>query len=149
MPSIRGQYGPRGPIIDALVCVNERLQHYLQSQGKPVPPAIPVQLLIDTGADTTTIAEIHMRSLGIDPISKAPVRTITTNTTGETCDVYGASLKLAAVGFGEKSHYIPTLEVLAREFHNEGFDGLLGGDVLRTLLFTIDGPRQRFSAEWP
>jgi hypothetical protein len=40
------------------------------------------------------------------------------------------------------------MQVLADEFHNEGFDGLLGRDVLSTLVFVMDGPRRSFSIEW-
>lgn len=149
MPSIRGNYGARGPIVDAFVCVSEPLKRWMRENGREVPPAIPVQLLIDTGADTTTIAEIHMRSLGVPPTGAAPVRTITTDVTGAACNTYGASLMLKAVGFAERSHYIPALEVFAQPFHNEGIDGLLGRDVLGTLVLTLDGPRRRFSAEWP
>lgn len=120
----------------------------MKSQGLEIPPPIPVSLLIDTGADTTTIAEIHMRSLGIRASGAAPVRTITTDVTGTTCNTYGASLRIDSPLFGDKPHEIKALEVLAQEFHNEGIDGLLGRDVLSTLILTLDGPRRQFVLQW-
>lgn len=149
MPAIRGKFGPRGPIVDVCIGVSEPQQKWMKSRGLEIPPAITVQLLIDTGADTTTIAEIHMRSLGIQASGVAPVRTITTDVTGADCYTYGASLRIEAPLFGDKSHEIRALEVLAREFHNEGIDGLLGRDVLSTLMLTIDGPRRQFVLQWP
>jgi hypothetical protein len=149
VPSIRGPFGVRGPIVDVQVGLSEPLQKWMMSQGMNIPPPITVQMLIDTGADTTTVAEIHMRSLNIPVSGAAPVRTITTDVTGAACNTYGASLRICAPGFGDSPHHIRALEVLGREFHNEGFDGLLGRDVLSTLMLTIDGPRRRFHLEWP
>lgn len=114
-----------------------------------VPPFITVQLLVDTGADTTTIAEMHMRSLQIESTGDSPVRTITTGVSGQTCRVYPAGLRIASKSFGDRPHEIGALEVLGRDFHNEGIDGLLGRDVLSTVQFTLDGPRRRFVLEWP
>lgn len=109
---------------------------------------IAAELLLDTGADTTTIDESIMRALAIAPTSNAPVQTITTNGTSALCPVYPASLEIPAAVFGDRPHSIKTLEVLGRSFDNTGIHGLLGRDVLRTLLFTMDGPRQRFTIQW-
>jgi hypothetical protein len=89
-----------------------------------------------------------MRSLGLSASDAAAVRTITTDATGAVCSAYAASLRIDSHLFGDRSHEIPALEVLAREFHNEGIDGLLGRDVLSTLLTTIDGPRRAFVLQW-
>ncbi len=121
----------------------------MRANGLHVPPPITVQLLVDTGADTTTIGEIHMRSLQIESSGKSPVRTITTDVSGQTCLTYPASLRIVSPNFGDKAHEIRALEVLGREFHNEGIDGLLGRDVLSTVQLTIDGPRRWFVLEWP
>jgi predicted aspartyl protease len=120
----------------------------MKARGMHVPPPITVQLLVDTGADTTTIAEMHMRSLGLSPSGAAPVRTITTDVNGAACNTYAASLLIESHLFGDRPHEIPAFEVIAREFHNEGIDGLLGRDVLNTLLTTIDGPRRSFILQW-
>jgi len=120
----------------------------MRLRGLAVPPPIRIQLLIDTGADTTTIAEMHMRSFGIPPSGAAPVRTITTDVTGYACNTYGVSLRFDAPGFGDRPHVIPALEVLGQAFHNEGIDGLIGRDVLSTLALTIDGPQRQFAIVW-
>lgn len=148
MPVIRARYGARGPIIDAHIGPSEPLRNLMRARGIHIPPPINVQLLIDTGADTTTIAEIHMRSLGLTPSGAAPVRTITTGVTGAACNTYDTSLRIDSHLFGDRPHEIPALEVLAQELHNEGIDGLLGRDVLSTLLTTIDGPRRTFILQW-
>lgn len=89
-----------------------------------------------------------MRSLGISPSGAAPVRTITTGVAGAVCNTYDASLRIDSHLFGDRSHEIPAIEVLAQEFHNEGIDGLLGRDVLGTLLTTIDGPQRTLILQW-
>lgn len=124
------------------------MERWLRSHGHPVPPPIPIQLLIDTGADTTTVAAIHMRSLGIDATGAAPVRTITTDVSGESCDTYGVSLQIRGATFGDRPHVLGAVDVIGRPFHNEGFDGLLGRDVLSTLVVTLDGPGSKFIVRW-
>lgn len=125
------------------------MEKWLKSHGRAVPPSIRLQLLIDTGADTTTVAEMHMRSLGLSPRGIAPVRTITTDASGAECNTYDASLSLDAPTFGDRPHILTAMEVLAQPFHNEGIDGVLGRDVLKTVLLTVDGPRRWFTVEWP
>jgi hypothetical protein len=40
------------------------------------------------------------------------------------------------------------IEVLERELLNEGFDGLLGRDVLKSLVLEYDGPRSLARIAW-
>lgn len=134
--------------MEASIGISEPLKNLLRSKGQAVPPDIPIQLLIDTGADTTTIAEMHMRSLGIESKGASPVRTITSGVTGAACNAYDASLKIRSVGFGEAPLQFSAMEVLAQDFHNEGIDGLLGRDVLNTIVFMMEGPSKRFSMTW-
>lgn len=148
MSNIRALYGLRGPIVEASIGISEPLKKLRRSKGQDVPPDIPIQLLVDTGADTTTIAEMHMRSLGIESTGASPVRTITSGVTGDACNAYGASLTIHSVGFGEAPLKFPAMEVLAQDFHNEGIDGLLGRDVLSTMVFVMDGPNKRFTMTW-
>lgn len=149
MPSILSKYDSKvGPLVDVLIGIDEPLRRHYQRTGQTVPADIQVTLLIDTGADTTTLAEMHMRSLGLKPINMTPVHTITTDVTGQTCPVYSGSLRLSTRGPHDRVHVLPTMEFLAREF-NHGFDGLLGRDVLSTLRLTIDGPNKTYRLEWP
>ena len=148
MPAIRAKYGARGPIVEATIGVSEPLKKLLRSKGQDISLDIPIQLLIDTGADTTTVAEMHMRSLKLESTGASPVRTITSGATGAACNAYGVSLNIKSAHFGDAPLRFPTMQVLADEFHNEGFDGLLGRDVLSTLVFVMDGPRRSFSIEW-
>lgn len=149
MPSITSKYDSKiGPLVEVLIGIDEPLRKYYQRNGRAAPSDIPVVLLIDTGADTTTLSEMHMRSLGIEAINITPVHTITTGATGESCPVYSGSLRLQTRSPHDRVHVLPTMELLAREF-NHGFDGLLGRDVLSTLRFTVDGPNKSFRLEWP
>ena len=119
------------------------MESLLRRQGKPVPARIRLELLIDTGADTTTINEMHMRSLTIPVRGATEVRGVTTDVDATECNTYDISLELMNV-VGDPPLTLPAVEVIGRPFHNEMIDGLIGRDVLARMVFTLDGPSQKF-----
>jgi len=118
----------------------------LKRAGQPVPVPLRLQLLVDSGCDTTTISDMHMRSLGIPVRGATEIRTATTDAYATTCDTYDIELRIAPID--ERPYVLQALEVIARPFHNETIDGLLARDVLDTLMFTLDGPNQRFMIQY-
>jgi predicted aspartyl protease len=57
-----------GPLIAASWSVPAPLATALHGAGRPVPPAVPGMLLIDTGASSTCISESAAARLGLRPI---------------------------------------------------------------------------------
>ena len=143
MPSIRGTYGRRGPIVHAWIGASAPLQSLLRRQEHSVPQRIRLELLIDTGADTTTLNEMHMRSLGIPVRGATDVRGITTDVDATECNTYDVEFELINV-VGDKGLLLPAIEVIGRPFHNEMIDGLIGRDVLGSVVFTLEGPNRQF-----
>jgi len=115
----------------------------LRRQGKSIPERIRLELLVDTGADTTTLNEMHMRSLGIPVRGATKVRGVTTDTYATECNTFDVSLELINA-VGESPLHLPAVEVIGRPFHNEMIDGLIGRDVLANMVFMLDGPHRQF-----
>lgn len=119
----------------------------LRRQGKPIPQSIRVELLIDTGADTTTLNEMHMRSLSIPVRGATEVRGVTTDVYATECNTYDIGFELINA-VGDQSLILPAVEIIGRPFHNEMIDGLIGRDVLANVIFTLEGPKRQFSINY-
>jgi hypothetical protein len=65
----------------------------LQAKGLPVPPALPLPFIIDTGADTTMVNDQHMRTLGIPPRGRRDIVTSSTDAGAPSwCETYATSV---------------------------------------------------------
>jgi hypothetical protein len=119
------------------------METLLHRQRLPVPERLRLELLVDTGADTTTLNEMHMRSLGIPVRGATEVRGVTTDAEATECNTYDVSFALINA-VGDPNLILPALEVIGRPFHNEMIDGLIGRDVLGSVVFTLEGPNRQF-----
>jgi len=115
----------------------------LRREGKAVPEPIRLELLVDTGADTTTLSEMHMRSLALPVRGATEVRGVTTEAYATQCNTYDVELKLINSA-GDPPLTLPAVEVIGRPFHNEMIDGVLGRDFLSNVNFTMEGPLRQF-----
>lgn len=102
-----------------------------------------LDFVIDTGADTSMVNDQHMRSLGVPPRGS---RRVLTSAGEALCDTFDVELRIESRG--EPPFLLPAIEILARPLLNLSIDGMLGRDVLDRLVFTLDGPQQRFTLEW-
>jgi hypothetical protein len=118
----------------------------MRQQGLEIHPGITLNLLVDTGCDTTTIGDMHLRSLGVPTRGATDIRTATTDAYATTCDTFDVELRICPPD-GEP-FVLPAIEVIGRPFHNETIDGLLARDVLDTFMFTLDGPNKRFMIQY-
>lgn len=134
--------GPRGPILDFWVSVSEPRRRAMAAAAVDAPGWMKLQFLLDSGADTTMINDMHMRSLGIAKRGSRDIRTVTTDAYATTCDTFDIALKIET--YGDQPFIIPAIEVMGRPFHNEMIDGLIARDVLDRVVLTLDGPGKKF-----
>lgn len=116
----------------------------LRRAGKEVPQPIELELLLDTGADTTTIREETMRSLNAPVRGAADVRGATTDAGSTTCNTYDLSLVFVNAA-GDPPLSLGSVEVIGRPFYNEVIDGVIGRDVMSNMVLTIEGHLKQFS----
>lgn len=146
MPRIGAQFKSSGPLIDVWLAVSAPKRRAINAGGQEPAPAIKLQFITDTGADTSMVADQHMRSLGIATRGSRDIVTSTTEAKPTPCDTYDVELSIHT--FGDAPFVEPALELLGRPLFNLSVDGMLGRDVLSRLVLTIDGPRQRYWIEY-
>jgi hypothetical protein len=123
------------------------MESLLRRQGLVVPQRLRLELLVDTGADTMTLNEMHMRSLGVPVRGATQVRGVTTDAFATECNTYDVGFELINV-VGDSPLKLPAVEVIGRPFHNEMIDGLIGRDVLSNVIFTLEGPNKQFVIQY-
>jgi hypothetical protein len=137
---------PNGPILNALVGVSAARAHALQLAGQPIPQAIGVQALIDTGADGTCIDRSVLTTLGLTPTGSVKVRTPSTGAVPHEADQYDVGLLVPGATTQTPPLMISNLAVLCAElFQPQGFHALIGRDILARCLFTYNGDTGLFT----
>lgn len=103
--------------------------------GKPIYVDVRIndsataRLVLDTGADRTTITPRILRAAGSTPRGSATLRGVTGHATADVYEI--ASLKVGSAMVGR-------LTVFAHNIGERGVDGLLGRDFLDQFKVTID-----------
>jgi hypothetical protein len=127
---------PQGPLLVVLVGVSAPRKQALIAAGQPVPPPVPAQLLVDTGATGTAIDVSVIGQLGIQPTGTMNIRTPSTTTGTHTCSTYDVELTIA----GALTKHFPAHPVIDGMFSPQGIHGLLGRDILKECRMTYGGP---------
>lgn len=146
MPHITAQFNSSGPLIDVWLAVSAPRRRAMQAKGLVPAPALKLQFIIDTGADTSMVADQHMRSLGVEARGSREIITSTSEARATACDSYDVELSIQT--FGEPPFVVPALEILGRPLFNLSIDGMLGRDVLNRVVLSIDGPRMRYRIDY-
>src|SRR5438105_3157608 len=77
-----------GPLISMLVGVSAPRMQALQQAGLPIPQAVQLRCLIDTGASSTCLDATAITPLGLTPTGTALIATPSTGGTPHQCDTY-------------------------------------------------------------
>jgi|GEM_PF-801841 len=130
-----------GPVASAYIGVSSEFRKMLIKEGKPVPSLVPIRLLIDTGATTTTICASKVSLLGLHPTGSVPVHTPSTGANPVSQLVYDLSIIIPGAGDVLSDAYVlPEHEILESDFSAQpGMDGLLGRDILKSCHMTYAG----------
>ncbi len=131
-----------GPLIDLLVGVSRPRAAALRAAGDPVPSNMAIRGLIDTGASNTCVDPEVVTQLGITATGQVPMITPSTGDQPVDADLYDVSLVLA---HSEISYTFGALPVMCSSLRHQGFDVLIGRDVLERCLFVYDGRTQIYT----
>jgi predicted aspartyl protease len=136
MPSLTLRISPGGPLIDCFVSVSHPRQAALKKAGVATPPPVPVRALIDTGASCTCVDPRVIKLLNLSPTGIAQVHTPSTQGSAVAHGMYDAGIIIQASS-GNLS--IGTLPVVEARLTMQGFDVLMGRDVLANCVLIYDG----------
>jgi predicted aspartyl protease len=113
--------------------------------NQTVPNGVLIQGLIDTGASNTCVDPSVLSQLGLTPTGMTQINTPSTGTQAASAATYDVSLLIAAVA-GQLPFVLDTIPVIQTELlAAQGFQALIGRDVLQSCLMTYDGRNGLFS----
>jgi hypothetical protein len=144
MPHFLLSHGQLGPIIEIYVAVSSPRVAILKQQGLPVPPAVLAKGLIDTGASHTAIDSAITESLELSPKRLAKVVTPSTGVVPHRCHTFDVSLHIpfpAAMAPWSNN----ACEVTKADLKHQGFDVLVGRDILAESVLIYDGRNGTFT----
>jgi hypothetical protein len=149
MPYFTRQVAQNGNlIVDALIGVSASRRLAIIAAGQPVPQPMPVQALIDTGANCLCIDPSVTVQLQLSATGSSSVNTPTTGAAPAQTNQYDISLIIPSSPGGAPLvlHAVPALE--SQLFSLQGFHAIIGINVLRSCLLHYDGKAGLFSIAW-
>jgi hypothetical protein len=144
MPHFTLTYGPIGPLIHAYIGVSTPRVAALVLAGKPTPQPIVVKALVDTGASNTVVDQSVITALGLAPRRIAKTITPTTGAAPHKCYTYDVSIHVP-LGTATSLFSKMAWEVTCLDLKHQGFEVILGRDVLAEGIFVYDGKAGTFA----
>ncbi|HEX9670850.1 MAG TPA: hypothetical protein VGC93_15365 [Thermoanaerobaculia bacterium] len=146
MPHFTLSIGPHGPLLGALIGVSKPRADALTAAGQPIPQAVPITGLIDTGASCTCIdPSVLLTSLSLTPTGSVLVNTPSTGATPHDTEQFDVALVIPATA-GMTPLLFPTIPVISSELLvHQGFHALIGRDILDRCLLVYDGAAKTFT----
>lgn len=141
MPHIIQPITHDGALVRAIIHISRERYSALLAAGVEAPEAISITALIDTGATGTCIDARVISQLGITP--KGTVMVHTPSTGGIPVEIEQYDVAFGLFDPKNQSKIITTLPVMASHF--DGFEALIGRDILDQLLLIYDGIAGQFT----
>ena len=138
------QVNASGPILSALVTVSEARAGALITVGQPIPKAVTIRALVDTGASCTCVDPTVLAALNLTPTGSVSVNTPSTGSIPHSANQYDVGF--AIPDDGGTPLFLQTIPVVESELlASQGFHVLLGSDILEHCLLVYNGKDAFFS----
>ena len=144
MPHFILSHGPLGPLIDLYIGVSSPRFTALQKEGQTPPTPILAKALVDTGASHSAVDVIIIDALGVSAKRIASVITPSTGSVPHKFHTFDVSIYIPitkdVVPWSKGAH-----EVTRAELKHQGFDVLIGRDILAEGILIYDGRNNLFT----
>jgi hypothetical protein len=133
-----------GACLDVMVGITEQRAEVLRRLGAELPKRFRLNALIDPGATVSHVDGTCLNQLGLLPVGKAQLSSLSSPGKSVVSDLYEISmdLLLPAPRF---TFSIPRILVFEIYAQHAGVGALIGQDILRNFVFTYDGKAGTFS----
>lgn len=142
MPQLTLPIGPQGPLLSILVGVSRPRADALTTEGQPIPPAVTVQGLVDTGASCTCIDPSVLQSLNLTPTGTTQTLTPSTGATPHITNQYDVAIVLVHPKATFTFHSVPVVE---SHLSVQGIQALIGRDILAQCVLIYNGPMAAYT----
>lgn len=133
------QIGSDGPVLNVLIGVSQAKADALTKANQPVPKAVPIRALVDTGASCTCIDPAVFTALSLTPTGSVAMFTPSTGATPHQADQYDISLLIPPAVPTDFPFVIRTLQVTASDLKIQGIQALVGRDILAGCVLNYNG----------
>jgi hypothetical protein len=134
-----------GPLLQLYVLVSIPREMALRAAGAAIPPPQQIFGLVDTGASNTCIDDDVITALGLTPTGTTLVHTpSTTASAPATKSNYDVRIIIPGA-VGSPSFLLPALPVTQVSLKHQGFQALVGRDILSNCLLVYDGRTNIFT----
>ncbi|MGD0183195.1 MAG: retropepsin-like aspartic protease [Terriglobales bacterium] len=148
MPHFTLQLSPQGPIVNAGVMVGAAREQALQDAGQNVPNPQMVRALIDTGASISGVDPTVLAALGLTQTGEAEIHTPSTQGVAVTAPTYDVRIAIIAGRVGDLHFISETIQVTATDLTPQGFQVLIGTDILAKFILHYNGADGMFTLSY-
>jgi hypothetical protein len=148
MPHFTAKISPQGPLVDAAVMVGDARQQALQAAGQDVPTPQMIRALIDTGAGISGVDPTALKALGLSQTGEAEIHTPSTKGVAVTTPTYDVKIAILAGRPGDLHFISNTIQVTATELTPQGFQVLIGRDILKSCILHYNGADEYFTVSY-
>ncbi len=134
-----------GPLVPFKAMQSRQRVEALKKAGIPFSSPCVGLGLLDTGASCSALDRGLIVSLGLDFRGITYIHTPSTGPAFQACNQYDACIVL---GETQTHPLMVTIPVIESDFSTQGFQALIGRDVLRHCVFTFEGPKGCFRLEF-
>ncbi len=145
MSVLTGTIRPFGPRIEFKAMPSRQRVEALKRAGIPFSSPIVGMGLLDTGASCSALDRQLIATLGLQTRGIVSIHTPSTGAGFQTCNQFDACLVL---GVMLPTPLMVTLPVIECDFSTQGFQALIGRDVLHHCVFVFEGPADTFRLEF-
>ena len=146
MPHFTRPITQEGGLLKVEIGVSGAQESIYRALGFQIERPLFVDGMVDTGASITAIDTDLAHLLNLSPRGKTTLRTPSTGNQAVVVDAYDASLSIPPANVGELPYRIPTLLVIAADnLKVQGFQVLIGRDVLSRCLFVYNGEQGTYT----
>lgn len=137
MVHISRSIDPIGPLLGVEVGVCNHVAAAMIAAGLTPPDRIFARMLIDTGCSHSSIDRQLVAALNLEPSGTIDVHTPSTTSVPDKVPTYEVSMIIPC---RDEQHQLLATTVNMRDFSSQGFDGLLGRDILAKGRLFYSGP---------
>lgn len=145
MPYLTKPITDRGASVDVLVGLDEKAIKVQQLAHKPIPQAVRLEALVDTGAGISCIDNEVLQHLRLSPMGSMWVAV--PGGTPLLCDLFKVTLTILHPSDVQKNSIL-VASVASANVRATGVDALIGCDLLEKCEFFFNGRPRTFTLDY-